>query len=215
LNSIIGAVELGATIAPSTLNPASIVESVGTFLGSASEMVDQLSFTQFRNEEAVAEVKADTTGPPPVGDNRFDITRILSNPRVVKTGNLPSKSEVAADHKIDFGYNFFRQPPIANVIQNFVGINFTMCVNLKTNSDPYASGLFYLVFVPPGYTKRTGLLTTTGTTPFINIAAATFLPHAVVDLSECPNATLKIPFYFLLLFTKLMVLTRLVFWENF
>jgi len=196
LNSIIGAVELGATIAPSTLNPASIIESAGTFLGSASEMVDQLSFTQFRNEEAVAEVKADTTGPPPVGDNRFDITRILSNPRVVKTGNLPTKSEVAADHKIDFGFNFFKQAPIANVIQNFVGINFTMCVNLKTNSDPYASGLFYLVFVPPGYTQRTGLLTTTGTTPFINIAAATFLPHAVVDLAECPNATLKIPFYF-------------------
>jgi len=197
-NSLIGDIESAISIDPSTQNPSSVSSTASTFLGVRDETISSQSFTQFRSETDTIEAIVNTTLPDSVSDNRFDIKRILGNPRIVMQGNLSYEFQISPYNSFDFGYTFFNKAPVRDIVKNFVGMTFTMCVDVKISTDPYQSGMWYLVFIPPGYSSRTRVfdLDTTTNTHFKVMTCAEFLPHVEIDIQENPTGLLKVKFYF-------------------
>jgi hypothetical protein len=197
-NSLVGEIETAISIDPATQNPSSISSTASTFLGVRDETVTTQSFTQFRSETDTIEAIVNTTLPDTVSDNRFDAKRILGNPRILKQGSLSYEYQISPYNSFDFGYTFFNKTPVKDIVKNFVGMTFTMCVDVKISTDPYQSGMYYLVFIPPGYSKRTRIFDTdtTTNTHLKVMTCCEFLPHVEIDIQENPTGLLKVKFYF-------------------
>jgi hypothetical protein len=197
-SSAIGEIETAISIDPATQNPTSASSAMSTFLGSRDEIITTQSFTQFRSETDTVEATVNTTLPDSVSDNRYDAKRILANPRVLKQGTLTTNFQVFPTNSFDFGYTFFNKTPVKNIVNNFVGMTFTMCVDVKISTDPFQSGMWYLVFIPPGYTDRTRVFSTDATyNPHHKVmTCCEFLPHVKIDIQENPTGLLKVKFYF-------------------